>query len=71
MSETTPKCLDKLKECFALLIPALRPQQLKSSTSGYHDPNNPSGSSPKLRSKSVKKKKYQIVNNPNSVPIHH
>jgi hypothetical protein len=62
MAASTNKCLDSIKQCLSLLIPSLRPQAQEPS-SGYHDPNHPE----EKQSRSLKKKKYERVENPNSV----
>ena len=63
MTAKESKCLEKMRQCLALIIPSLRAPT--DASNSYHDPNNPV--SPKQ--KSHKSKKYLRVNNPNSVSI--
>lgn len=67
-SGSSAGCLKQFKECLAMIVPRLIMRAGTAENSSYHDPNLslPSGS-PKQRS--LKKKKYQRVDNPQSVSM--
>ncbi len=56
-------CIEQFKQCLALIIPSLR-RGNNNQVGGYHDPNDPSKGEP---TRSLKKKKYQKLDNPGSV----